>query len=156
MHLFASVLQALHASEPFRQAVISSRLIDLRLRQQSHFMMDDYWRGASPSGVPRLAQEAWQESGIPLESRESFDTLMRLTTLFTFLRCTKRPFVLADDVIVQGPLHSNYAYVMNSERKPAHDIFSCYVQGLLDSLSSVATFVEKTGNGAVDANTFIR
>lgn len=51
--------------------------------------------------------------------------LMRLNTLFTFMTFSKRPISVAEDVITHGPVKNNYAYVMNSQKKPPGDILAC-------------------------------
>jgi hypothetical protein len=136
MRLFATSLQALYAAKPFRKALMSLNLSDLRLTLNGvTASMENYWQGASPSGLKGLSELDWTSLNIPAsdEEKDALDGTMRLLTLFIFLTYTKRPVCVAEDLISR-PLKNNYAYVMNSSRKPASDIVSCNIQNTLEAI----------------------
>lgn len=127
MRLFATSLQALYAAKPFRNALMLLNLSDLRLTLHGReASMENYWQGSSPGGLKGLSEMDWAALTIKAteEEKEALDGTMRLLTLFVFLTYTKRPLCLAEDLISR-PIKSNYAYVMNSSRRPASDIVSC-------------------------------
>lgn len=128
MRLFACSLQALYAAPAFRKALLSLRLTDLRLKISggTPISMENYWQGISPAGITDFSEALWSLNGVNgVEGdKAAIEATMRLVTLFVFLIYSKRPLCVADDVI-NRPMKSNYAYVMNSSRKPASDIVSC-------------------------------
>lgn len=75
MRLFSSTFQALYAAKPFRQALLSLKLHDLRLGADSPASMESYWQGNSPSGVRYLSEEGWRASRIVAteDEREAID-----------------------------------------------------------------------------------
>jgi hypothetical protein len=140
MRLFATCLQALYAAKPFRNALMLLNLSDLRLTLHGRKpSMDDYWQGNSPAGSKGLSEVDWSALTIKAteEEREALDGTMRLLTLFVFLTYTKRPLCLAEDLISR-PIKTNYAYVMNSSRRPASDIVSCMCFGRLMQSATVS------------------
>ncbi|PWN34212.1 uncharacterized protein FA14DRAFT_70291 [Meira miltonrushii] len=147
MRIFALALQALYAAEPFRDALLAVQFTDIRITEANEQglddLMTDYWRGRSPANINRPAGEVWVKNAILTKEQEGIDIFMRLMTLFAFMTYTKRSLVVAEDVITHSPIRTNYSYVMNSERKPPHDILACYVQGLLDVLTNVSVDLER-------------
>lgn len=158
MRIFALAHQALYAAEPFRDAVLAVQFTDVRIREANEQglgeLMTDYWRGKSPANINRLTGEVWVKNGVFAKEQEGIDIFMRLMTLFAFMTYTKRSIVVAEDVITHSPIRTNYSYVMNSERKPPHDILACYVQGLLDVLANVSDDLEKRSPQTCDSTAF--
>lgn len=158
MRIFALALQVLYAAAPFRKAIMAIKFADLRTSERSgeslEDLMTDYWRGRSPANIPKVSSELWEKNGINTNEQDHTDIFMRMMTLFAFMTYTKRSVVVAEDVITHSPIRNNYAYVMNSERKPAHDILACYVQGLLDSLANVSVELEKSSPQLCDSKSF--
>jgi hypothetical protein len=157
MRIFSSTLQALYATKPLRQALLSLKFHDLRLADGTLTSMENYWQGNSPAGLVSFSEEFWHTNRLTAteDQREAIECgcllmqllfhhgekrhftdlrsllpclsikgTIRLLTLFVFLTYTKRPICLAEDVISHPP-KSNYAYVMNSSRRPASDVASC-------------------------------
>ncbi|MCO5585069.1 hypothetical protein L7F22_039001 [Adiantum nelumboides] len=158
MRIFALALQALYASEPFRDAMLAVQFTDIRITEANgqglEDLMTDYWRGKSPANINKPTGEVWVKNAISTNEQHFIDIFMRLMTLFAFMTYTKRSVVVAEDVITHSPFRNNYAYVMNSERKPPHDILSCYVQGLLDAMINVSTELEKRSPQICDSKSF--
>ncbi|UZJ54220.1 hypothetical protein CBS101457_003540 [Exobasidium rhododendri] len=147
LSLFSSAIQALYAARPFRQALLSLKLHDFRLADGSPATMENYWQGQSPNGVTLWSDEAWRTSMIVAteEQRGAVEATIRLLTLFVFLTYTKRPICLAEDVI-SHPAKSNYAYVMNSSRRPASDVASCHVSSTIETIITAVDCLNRTDN----------
>lgn len=71
MRLFATSLQALYAAKPFRKALMSCNLSDLRLSlPNSTATMENYWQGNSPAGLKGLTEMDWAKFNIQSTEEE--------------------------------------------------------------------------------------
>lgn len=158
MRIFALAIQALYASQPFRDAILAIQFTDVRITEANgqgiEDVMTDYWRGKSPANINKPTGDLWEKHAISINDQDGIDIFMRLMTLFAFMTYTKRSIVVAEDTITHSPIRKNYSYVMNSERKPPHDILSCYVQGLLDALATASVELEKRSPHICDSKAF--
>lgn len=136
------MLQALFASSHFCQALLALDAQEVRLLEPDAQPepMADFWRGASPNDRRAVTHDMWASLGLGEASddvRQSYEVVMRLTTLLRFLLWSNRPLCVADDMLsyVQG---AGFAYVMNSENRPADQIASCYVSNLVEQIKGLA------------------
>ncbi|PWN87004.1 hypothetical protein FA10DRAFT_269617 [Acaromyces ingoldii] len=139
---FALMLQALFASSHFCQALLALDAQEVRLLEPDAQPepMADFWRGASPNDRRAVTHDMWASLGLGEASddvRQSYEVVMRLTTLLRFLLWSNRPLCVADDMLsyVQG---AGFAYVMNSENRPADQIASCYISNLVEQIKGLA------------------